>query len=629
MHNKLYIVGALLVLLALACSAPALAPATTPTSQAPLSDSPTTVSPSPTLQATALGSPLSVPPPTTDTTAPELPGFQLLPSNSPDRWLLYDSSSSTNVLLWDGRYLWAGLQGGGLVQWEPQALAAVRHTGHSGFPLATVNDLAFDPASGTLYAVGDAGLAIWDGQQWQHLSAEQIGFAPGASLRTVLVESGATLWVGADESYAFGDFGAEPVASGGGLAHGDWQANTWQLFTAPQALLSNQVNDLALDAKGNLWVATGQYGTEPTAGGVSWRDPAGNWSHYGLDHGPDGYQPDRGLDGYAFGSLAVGPDGTIYAASRLGVSWLTPGAEKWRAAAAWDARQMAFDTQGMLWVAAREGLFVLVIDSLQSMISQSEYDNYLALAFDGQGDAWFGGEIGLFEYLEGQPELRQPPGALPGRWVTDVAINGDGALWLRSGETVSRITGDRIEHFASERQAIEAAYPWTGSQALWPLSPDGTLWLLESSGLSGFNGAWQSVPLDIAFQGNVSSFVAGPDGLLVAANSQIISRYTPAQGWQFNALPTGIQFFDHLVFDPGRNAVWAAAPTPISSRPRCASTWQRRPDRWTAAWSPTCRRGIALPPTAMCGWLEIRPDCNLHGCWRVAGHRAERVSKGG
>jgi hypothetical protein len=206
---------------------------------------------------------------------------------------------------------------------------------------------------------------------------------------------------------------------------------------------------------------------------------------------------------------------------------------------------MAFDTQGMLWVAAREGLFVLVIDSLQSMISQSEYDNYLALAFDGQGDAWFGGEIGLFEYLEGQPELRQPPGALPGRWVTDVAINGDGALWLRSGEVVSRITGDRIEHFASERQAIEAAYPWTAPSLAG--RPDGSLWL-PGRGPLRLNGAWQRAARHRLQAISTLYRRAGwPAGGGQLADHQPLHA---GPGLAVQRPPTGIQFFDYLVSIP-------------------------------------------------------------------------------
>ena len=596
MHNKLYVMGALLVLLALACSAPV--PTAAPTGAA--QTSPPT--PTPAVAAPAEATPITAALPT-QTSAPnisQLPGFLLQPANAPEKWLYYDSPSATNILLWDGQSMWAGSQGGGLVQWNPQTLSAMRHTRYTGFPLLTVNDLAFDPAGGYLYAAGDAGLAIWNGQQWQLISAEQIGFVHSTALRTVLVENGTTLWVGADQAYDMGNFGDEIMASGGGLAHGDWQANTWQHFDAPDALLSNQVNDLLLDANGTLWVANGQYGSEPTAGGISYRDASGKWAHYGLDHGADGFQPDRGLNGYAFGSLALGPDGTVYAASRRGVSWLTPGAEKWQSAAAWDARQMGFDPQGMLWVAARQGLFVLVVNSLQPMFSQSEYDHYLALAFDDQNNAWFGGEKGLYELLAGQAEPRQVPGALPASGVSDVAMNGDGTLWLRAGGVVSHITGDHIEYFAGERQAIEAAYPWNGGgQALWPTAPDGSLWLVGSDGFSGYNGAWQSVALDPALEGSVGSFVAGPEGLLVATNSLGISRYTPAEGWQYTPIQAGLPYLDHLVFDPGRNAVWGSTAYSYFF-PGQALRFDLSSQAWAAVEETVVARvpprGIALAP---------------------------------
>ncbi|HNT26069.1 MAG TPA: two-component regulator propeller domain-containing protein [Anaerolineales bacterium] len=615
MQDKLYWLLALLALLALACSA------VVPTAPRSAQNTPFVVTeaaqPPVSQAAQSTPSPAAPPPPETVPT-----GFLLQPSNRADLWPLYDSPSAVTVLLWDGQFMWAGSQGGGLVQWDPQTLAAVRHTQATGFPLLTVNDLAFDPAGGLLYAAGDAGLAIWDGTQWRHMLPKQMGFVYDAPLRCVLVEDGTTLWVGQDQAMDMGGFGDEIMASGGGLARGDWQANTWQHYEAPDALLSNQVNDLALDANGTLWVATGIYGNEPTSGGVSYREAAGKWAHYGLDHGADGFQNDRGLDGYAFGTLALGPDGTIYAAGRRGVSWLAPGAGQWQSAAAWDARQMAFDPQGMLWVAGREGLFVLAVDSLSPIFSQSQYDHYQGLAFDGQNEAWFGGENGLFEMVEGQAESRQVPGALPARWVTDAAVNADGSLWLRTGETISRINGQRIEYFADQRQAIQAAYPWTGRQTLWPTAPDGSLWIVESGGFAGYNGVWQTVPLDPALEGGVGSFVVGPDGLIVAANPAGISQYTPAQGWRYTPVPERVVYLGNLVFDPQRQAVWGS--TAYSNFfPGQALRFDLGTQAWTLVEEGIIAgvppQGIALAPNGdiwvagTSGHLAIyRPDGSWH-----------------
>jgi len=565
MRRPLQIVGFLFLLFAQACGASGSPSPPAATGTALPSPVPFTLTPLPTRTATLPPPTQTSHPPTpipsaTPTALPALyspAGYPILPSNGPDEWLLYDSPQSITVLLFDGTSMWAGSRSGGLTQWDPVTLTAVRHTHATGFPLRTVNDLAYDAPSGYLYAVGDAGLAVWDGANWRGFSAEQLGFAQDDPLTAVAVETGTTtVWVGADELWNPNAYWEGPTWIEGGLARGDWQANTWEQFRTPDPLRNNQINDLAFDPQGNLWIASGQYANEPTNGGVSCHHTDGTWTHWGWTFGSERYLFDRGLDGYAFGALAISPQGGVYVGGRRGVRWLDTGTDIWQSVDVDDTHQLFLDTTlGMLWIAAQEGIFQLDTSGLQSLPHVD--DAWQAVTLDGEGNVWFGGWQGLFRIQDSKIESMPVPNALQGLEVYDVAVDGNDTIWLRSEGGINQVVGDRIFHFSSESLAIEAAYPWTGRDSLWPVAPDSTLWLLEDESLRGYNtSGWQIVPLDIPSDTYVYSYTAGAYGTLVVAVHDGLRIYTPEQGWRIAPYPQVTYDIRGLIYNVLTNTIW-------------------------------------------------------------------------
>jgi ligand-binding sensor domain-containing protein len=158
----------------------------------------------------------------------------------------------------------------------------------------------------------------------------------------------------------------------------------------------------------------------------------------------------------------------------------------------------------------------------------------------------------LDEYPEGSaPQRVQPLTGIDAR----IAFNGDGSLWFFTDQGVSRVMNDRITHFADERAAIEAAFPWTGLQTLWSVAPDGTIWTAADGKLFGYNGkTWSSVPLDGANADTVDYIAAGSDGLLAITNASGFSVYTPETGWQMPPLPKSAR----VDFWPGNDLIAGA-----------------------------------------------------------------------
>jgi len=154
------------------------------------------------------------------------------------------------------------------------------------------------------------------------------------------------------------------------------------------------------------------------------------------------------------------------------------------------------------------------------------------VAFDAQGV--------LYERLEDGTSRRVQPSTDKGR-TGQIAMNGNGAVWFFTERGVSQVASGHITHFADERAAMVAAFPWTGAQALWPVAPDGTIWTVAEKNLMGYDGnVWRSVPLDEAAAETVDWIAAGLDGLLAVTDTSGLSVYTPETGWQVPTLPKGL-----------------------------------------------------------------------------------------
>ena len=118
----------------------------------------------------------------------------------------------------------------------------------------------YQDSEGRLWAGTEAGLAWWDGSQWQRLTAQE--GLPAFPVRALAEDGGTGLWVGTD---------------GGGLAH--WQEGRFEVFTRTNGLPSDNVTALLRDRDDALWVGT--------SSGLC-RFATGRWTSYAERLGPAG-----------------------------------------------------------------------------------------------------------------------------------------------------------------------------------------------------------------------------------------------------------------------------------------------------------------------------------------------------
>jgi len=177
----------------------------------------------------------------------------------------------------DPARVWAGTEGGGVVVWRhtaarPDAWGFTQHL----FPAADgpagniVRDIAFDGA-GRAWLATSQGVTLADGVAWRHGSAAD--GLPGRDIRAIAAGTDGSIWAG-------GDAGVARLSPG---------ATRWSLQPAvaydPMARTDadgpgyTPVADIAVDARGDVWLAHGRGGLEDRPALSVFRAATGKWDH--------------------------------------------------------------------------------------------------------------------------------------------------------------------------------------------------------------------------------------------------------------------------------------------------------------------------------------------------------------
>ena len=308
----------------------------------------------------------------------------------------------------------------------------------------------------------------------------------------VLTRSGAELWIGSSDGTITR------------LRIGDGRFETFHPIATP-ALPAGAVIDLAIDARGHVWVATSR--------GLA-RFDGESWTK--VEHDAFGFGPLP--EGYAGAvvSVSVGADDRVWIATSFGVAaydgtaWTAFDAETiglpGEAAGNLYITGMGFSTEGKLWVGlGGHGLWTYnetegweQVDTLDSFPWSG---TVLSVHADLGGGVWVG-----FGEIWGQPEgLASFDGAAWHVYQDDVpsaeivAVEADGSVWTAGAagthaeNTLYRFDGATW----TSRTVCERS---SSGIADIEVDEDGTLWVPCSGGVARYG------------EGDVQSYVTGPLG---------------------------------------------------------------------------------------------------------------------
>lgn len=538
------------------------------------------------------GDPLAVGDPALDPRLddPTAPGLYLQPTILDDNgWVTYASGDDITALISDGTSIWAGSLGGGLTQWDLSALRAVRHTPQTGFPLTTVTALAVEPTTGVIFALADDALALGDPTGWRAVTLADLRAKPSVTIPAsarltalATVPASTVVWLGL--TFAVD---ADVPRSAGAVLRYDWAADVVQVIPRDSAGLPvPAVNDIALDAEGAVWLATGD---ATVAGSLSTLSAQGLWEHRTASN-------TTGLTADYFTAVEIAPNGDFYAASPLGLHLYLAETDQWTTYRTAAGLNLTFDAAtpgGAVWLATPVGIEkitpfgldgvhaypppiagpaapllppvivpALTPTPLPPALSQAGSKRGLAqpsgqaglvapvraVVVDATGTVWYGGQFGLFTFSPGGTYQRLTLlDDLLSNAITHLTVADDGALWLSYGGPAAlqytRLYRNRVTHYTDPFQAIAAAYPWAGADPPWPVSPEGLIWLALDTTFWVFNGVnWQSITIPTQYGRQVSNYAVGDSGFLAAFTDNGLVLYRPDFGWLAPTAPGSARF---------------------------------------------------------------------------------------
>jgi len=318
---------------------------------------------------------------------------------------------------WVGSLLGVDTLAPGAARWAAWTLPALAHN--------EVNDIALAPDGAVWFATHAGASRLAADDRWQvYRPAPENGFKqPRWTVSCVAVDAAGTAWLGLS--------GGDGVRGGVSSRSADGR---WRDWTPAGDLASDGFYDIAIDAAGNKWFATGMEGLHVLS-------PAGTWRVVVPAR-------DRSI---GFSHLTVDTDGNIWAGGYGGLATVRPdgSSQVWtddENPLLGDVSSLAAGASGAVWVGVKEAVLVRRRDGTWT-------------TYDARG---------------GMPRI------IGG--IEAMAIDGAGNRWLsNSADALIHWADGTWSHFATRREVDAGQHPLLNTSAI-AIDPRRGVWFGTADG---------------------------------------------------------------------------------------------------------------------------------------------------
>ena len=417
------------------------------------------------------------------------------------------------------------------------------------FPWSTINDFAVD-TGGVVWAAGDTGIVKVINNKW----SVPLPVFSGKEYEQVLkmvIDKHNIFWCGTT-------FGIVKYDGNKTVVYSDYR---------DRFSVHNDIEDLALDSSGNLWIGIGQNpGGNP--GALIRFDGISTWTRFDSTNSP--LPNDLPVT-----ALATDRDGSVWVGTFIGLVHFNKG--RWTMYDTSNSgmpgnfvASLAIDARGTKWVGlygngacSFDGTTWKVFDVMDSRNQLKA--TVASFAFDNKNTVWFGtyGD-GLIKYDgKNQVRLDTAGSVLPDNWVTALSYDAGGNLLV--GTWTGGLTVFNGSTWKSYNDACTDCLPSNRVTAV-AFEKHGAVWAVTDAGIRRFyNGEWRAAaPLSFLDRSWVYDLDVDKNDVVRIGCESGLARYDGKQCVVTKLNDEGVARYNtvHFVESDTLGHVWAASVQP-------------------------------------------------------------------
>jgi len=339
----------------------------------------------------------------------------------------------------------------------------------------------------------DAGVSVFDQGSWTNYTTSD-GLAPG-TVWAITVDGRGHVWLG----------------TSAGLT--EYDEGFWTVHEVTQAPSSNYVDALLPEGSNAFWAATGA-----------------SWESYGLGHF-DGnswttYGSLQGLPDDNVDAIAKDNDGHLWVGTHSGI--VEYDGSMWKthvvASVGNEIRDIALDAaSGHLWFATNEGA-AEYDGSMWSTYKTADglvSDNVKAIALDGRAGVWFGTDAGVSRLSGGSWTTFTTSNGLVSNSIVDIAVDNLNRIWFATSSGISVYDNGTWDTFTEANSSLASNLV----QAI-AVGSRGGIWIGTQGGVNQFyQGDWSTFTCEDGLaDDDVHAVAIGSDGRIWFGTDSGITR---------------------------------------------------------------------------------------------------------
>ncbi|MGE5352254.1 MAG: T9SS type A sorting domain-containing protein [Acidobacteriota bacterium] len=352
---------------------------------------------------------------------------------------------------------WLAIFGKGLVKYDGQTWAIFNSLNS---PLPDNNLWAIASKGDTVWVGGVGSLTSFDGKNWKVYNSSNSAMPSATVVNAIAIDKKGNKWIATD---------------GGGLLRFD--GSNWATYTQSNSLLpSNYIKDLAPDDSSRIWIAA--------LGGLLNFDGT-KWVRYDLSNSQLNSDVITAVNVDKKGVVWVGTD-AMATVSFDGTKWVTYYSSPYEKVNFYTGYYIYVARDNSKWSSGRGGKVARFDDKQWSVYNASSAEMpespVASMAIDHNNRKWLANLGGLVQLSDtGTVSYTTSNSSIPGDDVHSVAVDQTGKVWMGTNKGLASFNGSSWTVYNSSNSPLYSPDPFSTNVYNVITGKDSTVWVSQNS----------------------------------------------------------------------------------------------------------------------------------------------------